>query len=128
MAETTRRPAEARRKAYGRGLWAESAAAWLLRLKGYRILARRWRSPLGEIDLVARRGRTLAFVEVKRRDARGLALDAVTPKQRQRIERAALLFLQRNRGLAECEVRFDLVVVAARGRPRHIVDAWRPSG
>ena len=127
MPEAIQRRAKDRRQAYGRGLWAESAAAWLLRLKGYRILARRWRSPLGEIDLVARRGRTLAVVEVKRRDARGLALEAVTPRQRQRIERAALLFLQRNRGLAECDLRFDVVVVGALGRPRHIADAWRPT-
>ncbi len=127
MARTAARDSDKRRRAYGRGLWAESAAAWLLRLKGYRILARRWRSPLGEIDLVARKGRTLAFVEVKRRDARGLALDAVTPRQRERIERAALLFLQRNRGLADSDLRFDLVVVGALGRPQHIADAWRPT-
>lgn len=126
MVEAARQRAD-RRRAYGRGLWAESAAAWLLRLKGYRILARRWRSPLGEIDLVARKGRTLVVVEVKRRDARGLALEAVTPRQRQRIERAALLFLQRNRGLAECDLRFDVVVVGALGRPQHIADAWRPT-
>lgn len=127
MPEAAQRLAKDRRRAYGRGLWAESAAAWLLRLKGYRILARRWRSPLGEIDLVARKGPTLAIVEVKRRDARGLALEAVTPRQRQRIERAALIFLQRNRGLAECDLRFDVVVVGALGRPQHIADAWRPA-
>lgn len=127
MAKAAARDSDKRRQAYGRGIWAESAAAWLLRLKGYRILARRWRSPLGEIDLIARKGRTLVFVEVKRRNATGLALEAVTARQRQRIERAALLFLQRNRGLADCALRFDLVVVGALGRPQHIADAWRPT-
>ncbi len=127
MAKAATRDSDKRRRAYGRGILAESAAAWLLRLKGYRILARRWRSPLGEIDLIARKGPTLVFVEVKRRDARGLALEAVTARQRQRIERAALLFLQRNRGLADCALRFDLVIVGALGRPQHIADAWRPT-
>lgn len=115
-----------RRQAYGRGLWAESAAAWLLRLKGYRILARRWRTPVGEIDLIARKGRLVVFVEVKRRAVQGAALDALTPRQMRRIERAAFAFLQRNAALADCDLRFDLVVVAPGRRPHHMIDAWRP--
>ena len=113
-----------------RGRWAEQAAALLLALKGYRILARRFATHVGEIDLVARRGATLAFVEVKRRPSRGAALEAVLPRQRRRIERAALLFLARHPALAaSCAVRFDVVTVAGAGWwswPRHLVDAWRP--
>ncbi len=116
-----------RRRAYGRGLWAEATAAWFLRFKGYRILARRWRTPVGEIDLIARKGRLVVFVEVKRRALRGAALEALTPRQMHRIERAAFAFLQRNAALADCDLRFDLVVVAPGGRPHHIIDAWRPS-
>ncbi len=116
-----------RRQAYGRGLWAEAAAAWYLRFKGYRVLARRWRTPVGEIDLIVRKGRLVVFVEVKRRALRGAALEALTPRQMRRIERAAFAYLQRNAALADCDVRFDLVVVAPGGRPHHIIDAWRPS-
>jgi putative endonuclease len=73
------------REAWGR--WAESVAAWSLRLRGYRIVARRFRTPLGEIDLIARRGRLVAFVEVKARGDLEQALVALSLKQRQRTAR-----------------------------------------
>ena len=74
------------------GRLAESAAAWLLRLKGYRILARRYATPVGEIDLVARKGELVLFVEVKRRTHAATALEALLPRQQRRIARAAALF------------------------------------
>ncbi len=115
-----------RRRAYRQGRRAEGWAAWWLRLKGYRILARGFRVPVGEIDLVAARGRILAFVEVKRRARLADALEAVTPHQRRRIERAAEAFLGRERRLVGKRLRFDVVVIRPGRLPRHLADAWRP--
>jgi len=117
-----------RRRAYGRGRRAETIAAWWLRLKGYRILARGFRVAVGEIDLIARRGRTLALVEVKARPDLDTARAAVGPRQRRRIERAAARFLQRHPALAGCDVRFDVVLLAPWRRPHHLADAWRRDG
>ncbi len=105
---------------------AERRAAWWLRLRGYRILVRRFRCQAGEIDLVARRGATIAFVEVKYRASREDAAYAVTPRQRQRIERAAAVYLGRNRSTDGCDVRFDAVLLGPGRWPRHVADAWRP--
>lgn len=109
---------------YAKGRWAELAAAALLLLKGYRILARRFRSPVGEIDLVARRGRRLAFVEVKSRATHDAAAWSVTPRQQQRIARAAEAWLKRHPRHAACEIGFDVVLVSPRARPRHLRDAF----
>ncbi|MFQ5985516.1 MAG: YraN family protein [Alphaproteobacteria bacterium] len=111
--------------AYRFGLHAEGLCAWRLRLKGYRILARRFRVGAGEIDIVARRGRVVAFVEVKaRREAGGE--EALTPRQRARIVRAAEAFLARRPELAGLDLRFDVMLVRPWGPPRHLCDAWRP--
>lgn len=107
------------------GRFAETLAAWLLRLRGYRILARRYATPLGEIDLVVRRGDLLVFVEVKRRLAPDAALASLLPPQQARIARAAAAYLQRRPRLAGCAVRFDLVAIAPWRLPRHIQDIWR---
>jgi putative endonuclease len=107
------------------GRLAEAAATWLLRLQGYRILARRYATPVGEIDLVARRGTLLVFVEVKRRASLADALAALLPIQQTRIARAAGAFLQRRPDLSDCAVRFDLVSVTPWRVPRHVADAWR---
>ena len=117
--------AERRRRAYGRGRRAESLAAWWLRLKGYRIVARGFRAPPGEIDIIARRGRVLALVEVKARGDLAAAREAITPHQRRRIENAATIFLQHHPALAGLDLRFDVVLVAPRHRPHHMADAWR---
>ncbi len=107
------------------GRFAETLAAWLLRLRGYRILARRYATPLGEIDLVARRGDLLVFVEVKRRLAPDDALASLLPPQQARIARAAAAYLQRRPRLEGCAVRFDLVAIAPWRLPRHVQDVWR---
>lgn len=120
------RPAAARRAAERRGRGAEAAAAWLLRLKGYRILARDVRTPVGEVDLIARRGRVLALIEVKARTTRAQAAAAISPRQRQRIARAAEAFLARRPDLAGLDVRFDALLLVPGRWPRHVVDAWRP--
>jgi putative endonuclease len=116
----------ARLKAYAFGRRAEDLAVLALRLKGYRVLARRVRLAGGEIDIVARRGATLAFVEVKARPSRDAALMALTPAQRRRQERAARAWLAgRPALLARARtLRFDLVLVAPWRWPRHLADAW----
>jgi putative endonuclease len=107
-----------------RGARAEWLAAGLLRVKGYAILARGLRLPGGEIDLVARRGRVLVFVEVKARGDIAAAADALRQRQRARIVRAARAFLAMRPDLADHDARFDAILFG-RFLPRHVVDAWR---
>ena len=114
-----------RRARFAKGHRAEWLAAWALRLKGYRILAVRHRTRLGEIDLVARRGDTVAIVEVKARATLEAAMEAVTPAAQGRIARAADLWLARQRDHARLSLRFDIVAVLPRRWPVHIPDAWR---
>ncbi len=114
-------------KSYRLGLLAEQFAAWGLRLRGFRILAQRYKTPVGEIDLIARKGSTLAFVEVKARADLSTALESVTPRMQGRIVKAANYFIAQNSALAGCDMRFDLVAVAPPFYWRHLDNAWRPS-
>ena len=125
MADRSGNKRLARRAAYRRGHAGEQLAALRLWLTGYRILARRYRTKVGEIDLIARRGDVVAFVEVKRRVELTTGLEAVTPQAQARIRRAAEAYIQRNPVLAERVLRFDVIVVTPWAWPRHIVDAWR---
>ena len=113
------------RAAERRGTRAEILAAFLLRAKGYRIVERRFRSRAGEIDLVVRRGRHLAFVEVKARRHREEAAWAVTPRQRARISRAAEHWLAIKGGAGDLDISFDVVLIAPWTWPRHIQSAFR---
>ena len=115
----------ARLAAWRRGRWSEALCRLALRLKGYRILARGWRCPQGEIDIVARRGGTVAIVEVKARGSLYAAGSAVAPRQRRRLERAALAFVARHPGLNGLAIRFDVMMVVPGRWPRHVTDAWR---
>jgi putative endonuclease len=99
------------------------AALWLM-LKGYRILGFRLRTPQGEIDLLAQKGRTLAVVEVKSRVTLEEALGCVTHAQRERLRRAARAVASRRPSLRSLSVRLDLIAMGAGGRPRHIANAW----
>jgi|TARA_B100000315_G_scaffold231608_1_gene243072 putative endonuclease len=116
---------KARIRAIKFGALAEHIAAGLLRLKGYRILARQLRSPLGEIDIIARRGRTLAFVEVKARSTLTQAIEALSFHQRGRIHRAALAYTAHHPNFAGFDLRFDLIAVAPWQLPRHLPNAWQ---
>lgn len=116
-------------RATDRGRRAETLAAWWLRLKGYRVLARgftigRGRGA-GEVDLIVRRGSVVAFVEVKARAALAQAAAAITPAQQIRIARAAQAFVSGRDDLAGCVWRFDAVLITPRAFPCHISDAWR---
>jgi len=106
-----------------RGEWAEWGATMLLRLKGYRILARRHRTPYGEIDIVAVRGRRLAFVEVKRRNDFAEAEAALTPWQVGRIGRAADDWIARHPSMAGHEIGLDAILVVGGALPRHLKNA-----
>lgn len=119
---------EARRlrgsKAHADGAWAEKLAAWWLRMKGYRILATRYRVPAGEIDMVACRGKVLVAVEVKRRTTASDALESIRPEQRQRILRALEHFaLQRD--FIDHALRCDVVAMVPGKWPIHLADAWQ---
>ncbi len=110
------------------GLWAEKKAEVLLMLKGYRILARRFKTPSGEIDLVAKRGSLLVFVEVKHRQSVSDAAEAVHAKNRQRVEQAAALYLQKHPEYNDLDMRFDVIIVTPGAWPQHISAAWRVDG
>ncbi|BBE33875.1 YraN family protein [Sphingosinicella microcystinivorans] len=108
-----------RQAAERRGRRAERIAALWLRVKGYRILGERVRTPAGEIDIVARRGRMLVFVEVKARDDETDASAALEPARLRRVARAANLAL--GRYMADCEgARIDALVISRGRLPRHI--------
>jgi putative endonuclease len=113
--------------AFRTGLSAESRAAAFLMAKGYRILARRFRTPHGEIDLVAKRRNLLAFIEVKARATLDEAAFAVTPRQRARIIDAAQAWLVVHPEHAELELRFDAMLIAPRHLPRHVMAAFDAS-
>jgi len=115
-----------RRHAETLGRRAETLAVWLLRLKGYGIVARRERMPQGEIDVIARRGRTLVAVEVKARRRRQALRDIVAERQWQRICHGLEAYAGRRR-LAHLRLRYDMVVIQRGRLPLHRVDAWRPS-
>ena len=101
------------------------------RLKLYRILARSAvtgrGSGAGEVDIIAKRGNLVAFVEVKARGSLAEAAESLGSGQRRRIERAAAAFLARHPRLGHCQVRFDVILVTPKRFPRHILDAWRPN-
>lgn len=107
------------------GRRGESWAVWWLRLQGYRILARNWRHPAGEIDILARRGGLLVAVEVKWRASQDRAAESIQAAQRRRIAQAAAVFLARQPDAAALSLRFDAVLLAPGRLPRHIRDAWR---
>lgn len=113
-----------RRRAERLGRLAEWRAVWRLRLAGYAILARRYKTRLGEIDIVARRGGVLAFVEVKARGNFEQAADALSALQFGRVARAASLFVARHPELADLSLRFDAVLVAGPW-PRHLPGVWQ---
>lgn len=111
---------EKRRRAFRKGHRAEFLAALLLRCKGFRIVARRHRTPLGEIDLIARRGDLVAIIEVKARRTIEEAMDAVGPYAMRRIEAAADLWLAREPQRERLSVRFDLIAVLPARLPVHV--------
>ena len=116
--------AAARRKSERAGRLAELVCSLHLRLRAYRILDRNFRAPTGEIDIVARRGNTIVFVEIKLRRTLADALESLGPAQRRRIAATAELFLAARPALAGLDARFDVMCVVPWRLPVHIANAW----
>ncbi|MCB1532961.1 MAG: YraN family protein [Alphaproteobacteria bacterium] len=114
-------------KAYKRGVWAEYLAALYLVLKGYRIVAMRYKTPVGEIDILACKGKALVAVEVKARQAMEDALESVRPRSRQRIEKALLQFISMNAPYADYALRFDVIALCMHWpfSLQHLDNAWQ---
>lgn len=110
----------ARQKAEQRGRRGEWLAVAALVLRGWRIVGRRVKTPLGEIDIIARRGRVLAFIEVKWRSSEAGAREAFHPRQQARLMRAAALWRARRTSLDRLATRFDLICVSPGRWPLHL--------
>ncbi len=111
---------------YKKGHRAEWLAAFFMRCKFYRLLVVRYKTKVGEIDLIMTKGKTIIFTEVKARHTDRAGLEAISPKSRQRIQRAAESFVKTNPKYAHYNWRFDAVVVRPYRIPCHLKDAWRP--
>jgi putative endonuclease len=116
-----------RQKAFVRGQIAEILCVWVLRLKGYQICARRFRTPLGEIDIIAQRKKFLVFIEVKARKNLELAMMAITQRQQKRISKAALFYLSRQTNMHLYACRFDVMIVRPWHWPYHMQNVWQLS-
>ncbi|UYY60142.1 YraN family protein [Sphingomonas sp. S2-65] len=112
-----------RKDAENRGRDGERRAAWWLWLKGWKILDRRVRTPAGEVDLVVRKGKLIAFVEVKTR-ATAADLDFAIDERRLARVAAAAEYLMPRYALAGEDIRVDVILIAPRTPPRHIENAW----
>lgn len=106
------------------GLVAETKAGLYLRFKGYKILESRFRTPSGEIDIVARKGNVLVFVEVKLRKTEDAAAEAIHPRNQERVRNAALLYLQKHPEYNDMDMRFDALIMGRETPFRHIENAW----
>jgi putative endonuclease len=112
-----------RQRAERGGRRAETIAAWWLRLKGWKILARRLRMPLGEVDIVARRGRIVAFVEVKARASPAEAAHALDEYRLRRVAAAAGALAHRFARDGD-DIRIDAIFIVPRRLPRHMANVW----
>lgn len=113
----------AEREAKGR--CGETLAAWYLQMKGWRIVARRVKTPRGEVDLIARRGRTLAFIEVKWRSSADQLDHAVDPYRLRRVAAAAEVLAARHARAGDT-LRIDVLLLAPGRFPRHMANALMP--
>lgn len=118
-----------RLKAHRQGLYAEIVAAWYLRFKGYRIVAKRYKCKLGEVDLIAYRKNTLVAVEVKYRKLKNQTIDhgleAISTKSQHRIIRALQWYVQDNPEYTDHAFRFDAIIIAPPFRIYHLDNAWQ---
>lgn len=118
-------PTRDRRLAEAAGRRGERLAGWWLRLKGWRILDRRVRTPAGEVDIVAKRGALIAFVEVKMRGSAAELDFAIDERRLARVAAAAEYLMPRYATAGE-DIRVDVLLLAPGTRPRHIENAWMP--
>jgi putative endonuclease len=125
---SNRSPVEFRKFAEGAGRRGEWWAGLFLRLQGFRIVAQRVKTPVGEIDLIARRGALTLFVEVKSRSFSHQEEEALAAVNRRRIVRAAQLWLGRHPEAMDGETRFDVIFLAPFAWPRHLRGAFDATG
>lgn len=123
LGNNTKRQAQGH-KSWQRGLRSEWVCKVILRCKGWHIIASRYRTPVGEIDIIARRGDTIAFVEVKARPNLLEASEAISWHQRQRLARAAAFFATKRPELSNLTMRFDAMLLTPYRWPKHIPNAW----
>jgi putative endonuclease len=116
--------ADKKQRAEKRGRRAEWLAAWALRLKGYRILATRYKTPVGEVDIIARKGNLIALCEVKARNSLAMCHDAVSASAARRIEAAGDIWLSRQHHPERYTIRRDLIAVLPGKWPIHVPDAF----
>ncbi len=112
-----------KKQTYDRGLRAEKIARIYLRLKGYKILEQRYKTPVGEIDLIVQKRNVVAFVEVKARSTQMTALESLTPMMRRRIERTAAYYAAR-KNVKNVDLRFDLITLSPPFHIHHLDNAW----
>lgn len=125
-----------KQKTYQRGLRAEMSAVWYLRLNGYKILEQRYKTKVGEIDIIAIKGNQIIFIEVKARPSVEAALESITPTMKNRIEKTALTYISKQNNLAFNNFRFDVIAILPfkwsnflRGKHfiHHLDNAWETS-
>ena len=112
------------KETYQFGIFAEKIAAIFLRLKGYKILARRYRNYFGEIDIIAKKARVIIFVEVKARKTKTNIEEILKPHQLKRIKRSAELFVAQNHQFHDCDLRFDFIEIGKNFWPKHQKNFW----
>jgi putative endonuclease len=127
MAKPKAPPAPARVAAFQSGIDAEARAAEYLTARGFEILAQRFKSPYGEVDLIARSGNLIIFVEVKARGTLDDAAYAVTVRQKKRIIDTSQFWLAANPDYANFDLRFDAMLIAPKRLPRHLIAAFDAS-
>ncbi len=110
--------------AYAKGLYAETLATMMLRVKGYKILKTRYKTRFGEIDIIASKKNLLAFIEVKARKDKAGALEAVSLKSQERIANAARFFLSEYPDYNNFDMRFDVISVIPGKVPNHHKNMW----
>lgn len=113
-----------RQKTHARGVLAEYYCILLLLIKGYSILELRYKHPRGEIDIIAHKGKTLVFIEVKARATKEAALESITPQKKQRTMQAALAYVANHSQFQHHDLRFDVMVVTSHLRIIHLANAW----
>ena len=119
-----KKPQNKKIQAYRRGIYAEILDGLYLMFTGWRVLAWRWKCPLGEIDLVAKKGKIITFIEVKARQNEQSALASITAHQWRRISNAADIFMSRQRQYADCSWRFDAIIIVPGKWPKRFKNMW----
>lgn len=122
-------PTNTKRQAQHRGRWAELLARTVLRLRGHKILAQNYKTKVGEIDIITRKNNVIGFVEVKARPTKREAAEAISQRQKSRIERAAEHFMAHQAHqthVQNCDMRFDVALVTGPVTIHILYDAWRP--